>query len=241
MRTAPNARLAYVTPSNQFPTGIAMGASRRLELLQWAKAQGSWIVEDDYDSEFRFSGPPLASLYAMQSAAGFTDHVIYCGSFSKTLFPALKLGYLVLPQALVAPLLAVRAMIGREPPTLEQAILADFIGEGHYGRHLRRMRALYAERAQALEQSIERHFGERLRIGRIQGGLQGFARCARKEPIEAWRKAASEAGAMPEFFSFGERSAIAMGFANTPPERIETTIAAFARGVGQAPAPPRGA
>ncbi len=143
---APDARLAYVTPSHQFPLGPAMGLARRLALLEWAARTGAWIVEDDYDGEFRYAGRPLPALQGLRP----DGRVVYVGTFSKVLFPALRLGYLVVPPALVAPFVAARRFVDGHPPALEQAALADFVAEGHFARHLRRMRALYAGRVAAL-------------------------------------------------------------------------------------------
>jgi GntR family transcriptional regulator/MocR family aminotransferase len=142
----PDARLAYVTPSRQLPLGMAMSLGRRLALLAWAARTGAWIVEDDYDGEFRYAGRPLPALQGLRS----DGRVIYIGTFSKVLFPALRLGYLVVPPDLVAAFVAARRFVDGHPPALEQAALTDFLAEGHFARHLRRMRTLYAARAKAL-------------------------------------------------------------------------------------------
>jgi GntR family transcriptional regulator/MocR family aminotransferase len=142
---APHARLVYTTPSHQFPLGVTMSLERRLALLEWAKHTDAYILEDDYDSEFRFAGRPLAALQGLDDAG----RVIYIGTFSKVLFPALRIGYLILPLPLVGPFLTVRRLIDIHSPMLEQTVLTDFIGEGHFTRHLRRMRKLYAERRTA--------------------------------------------------------------------------------------------
>jgi GntR family transcriptional regulator / MocR family aminotransferase len=138
----PDARLAYLTPSHQFPLGVTMSLSRRLAVLGWAKRAGAYILEDDYDSEYRFAGRPLAALQGLDTG----NQVIYIGTFSKVLFPSLRLGYLILPPPLVDTFLAARQFIDIHPPLLEQAALASFITEGHFSRHLRHMRDLYAER-----------------------------------------------------------------------------------------------
>jgi GntR family transcriptional regulator/MocR family aminotransferase len=143
---APEAHLVYLTPSHQFPLGVTMSLARRLALLDWAKRANAYILEDDYDSEFRFGTRPLATLQGLDDA----DRVIYIGTFSKVLFPSLRIGYLILPPALVGPFLKVRRLIDIHSPMLEQAVLADFMIEGHFVRHLRRMRTLYAERRNAL-------------------------------------------------------------------------------------------
>jgi GntR family transcriptional regulator / MocR family aminotransferase len=143
---APQARLVYLTPSHQFPLGVTMSISRRLALLDWAKRANAYILEDDYDSEFRFEARPLAALQGLDDA----ERVIYIGTFSKVLFPSLRIGYLILPPRLVDSFLKVRRLIDIHAPMLEQVVLTDFITEGHFTRHLRRMRALYAERRSTL-------------------------------------------------------------------------------------------
>jgi GntR family transcriptional regulator/MocR family aminotransferase len=143
---APRARLVYTTPSHQFPLGFTMSLARRLALLDWAKRSGAYIIEDDYDSEFRFSGHPLAALQGLDDAG----RVIYIGTFSKVLFPSLRIGYLIVPPPLVEPFLTVRRLIDMHSALLEQAVLAEFISKGYFTRHLRQMRKLYAERRAAL-------------------------------------------------------------------------------------------
>ncbi|HET9316041.1 MAG TPA: PLP-dependent aminotransferase family protein, partial [Vicinamibacteria bacterium] len=148
----PGARGAYVTPSHQYPLGVTMTAARRLQLLDWARRAGAWIVEDDYDSEYRYESLPIASLQGLDR----DSRVVYVGTFSKVLFPALRLGYLAVPPDLVPRFTAVREAMDVCPPSLLQAVLADFIAEGHFGRHLRRMRLLYAQRRQALVDALAR-------------------------------------------------------------------------------------
>jgi len=143
---APGARLAYVSPSHQYPLGIVLSLGRRLALLQWARDSNAWVLEDDYDSEYRYAGRPLMALQGLDTE----ERVIYLGTFSKTLFPALRLGYLIVPPGLVDAFVAARGVGDQHSPTLEQVILTDFIAEGHYARHVRRMRGLYRERQEAL-------------------------------------------------------------------------------------------
>ena len=150
LRRAPAARLALITPSHQFPLGITMSLPRRLQLLQWAQETHGWVLEDDFDSEFRYSGRPLTALQGLDGEG----RVLYLGTFSRVLFPALRIGYLVLPPELVKAFVAARAAAGWQSAVLEQQVLARFIGEGHFGRHLRRMRALYAQRREALLQAL---------------------------------------------------------------------------------------
>jgi GntR family transcriptional regulator/MocR family aminotransferase len=147
----PDARLAYVTPSYQYPLGVTMSLARRLALLDWARSVGAWILEDDYDSEFRYAGHPLAALAGLDTGS----QVIYMGTFSKVLFPALRLGYLVVPSAVVEAFVRARAVVGRHAPTFEQAVLAEFISGGYFARHIRAMRNLYQERQAVLVESAK--------------------------------------------------------------------------------------
>lgn len=151
-RLPPRARLVYLTPSHQFPTGGVLPAARRLAVLEWARASGAWVLEDDYDSEYRYSGRPLAALQGLAP-----ERVLYCGTFSKALYPGLRLGFLVAPREIIETLSALRYLIDRQPPTLEQLVLADFLRQGHFARHLRRTRQLYAARRQALLRALAQH------------------------------------------------------------------------------------
>ena len=139
---APQARLAFVTPSHQFPLGVTMSIARRLSLLEWARAAGAWIIEDDYASEFRYVGRPLAALQGIDRA----NRVLYLGTVSKVLFPAMRLGYLVVPPDLIKAFIAARLFTNIHPPLLEQVTLATFLKEGHFVRYIRQMRQLYQER-----------------------------------------------------------------------------------------------
>jgi GntR family transcriptional regulator/MocR family aminotransferase len=165
-RLAPRARLAYVTPSHQFPAGATMSLSRRLALLAWARAADAWVLEDDYDSEYRYAGRPLAALQGLDDAG----RVIYIGTFSKVLFPSLRLGYLVAPPAVAEAFAAARALADRHPPGVLQAILADFIAEGHFVRHIRRTRERYAERQAALVAALQ-PLGDRLETAPAAAGM----------------------------------------------------------------------
>jgi GntR family transcriptional regulator/MocR family aminotransferase len=164
---APEARLAYVTPSYQYPLGVTMSLPRRLALLDWARRANAWVLEDDYDSEFRYEGHPLAALAGLDAVG----QVIYMGTFSKVLFPALRLGYLVVPPAVVDAFTRARALSGRHAPTLEQAVLADFIAEGHFARHIREMRALYQERQEILLDTIQSELNGVLAVSRSVAGM----------------------------------------------------------------------
>jgi GntR family transcriptional regulator/MocR family aminotransferase len=144
---APHARMAYVTPSHQYPLGHPMALSRRRELLEWATRNESWIIEDDYDSEFRYSGRPQPALQGMRDGG---DRVVYVGTFSKVLFPSLRLGYMVVPEELVDAFLTARSLTDRHQSTIDQAVLTDFIVDGHFTRHIRRSRVAYAERQECM-------------------------------------------------------------------------------------------
>jgi GntR family transcriptional regulator / MocR family aminotransferase len=161
------ARAAFVTPSHQFPLGMTMSASRRFQLLEWAQSTGSWIIEDDYDSEYRYESLPIPSLQGLDASA----RVIYIGTFSKVLFPSLRLGYVVVPSDLVDRFLSIRRGIDISPPTFYQEVLADFISEGHFSRHLRRMRVLYRERRSALVARINEELGDMVEVLGSEAGM----------------------------------------------------------------------
>ena len=162
-----NARVAYVTPSHQYPLGATMSVARRLQLLEWAHKSNAWIVEDDYDSEYRYESMPVASMQGLDPGS----RVIYIGTFSKTLFPSLRLGYMVIPPALVDRFLAVRQSNDLGPSHLYQAALADFISAGHFTRHIRKTRQLYAERRNALAQALQKEFGSEIEILGAEAGM----------------------------------------------------------------------
>jgi GntR family transcriptional regulator/MocR family aminotransferase len=163
----PDARLVFATPSHQLPLGATMSLARRLELLRWAGAHRAWIVEDDYDSEYRYTGPPLASLQSLDRSGC----VIYVGTLSKVLFPGLRLGYIVAPPALVEALVRAKAVVDRHSPIVPQAVLADFIQEGHFARHIRRTRDAYGERRIAMLDALEGRMKGLLACGLSDAGL----------------------------------------------------------------------
>jgi len=164
-------RLAYVTPSHQFPAGGVLSLPRRLALLAWARRSGAWILEDDYDAEFRYDVPPVEAVQALDDEG----RVIYAGTFSKVLFPTLRLGYLVLPEALVEPFRTAKWLVDRHSPTLEQEALAHFIADGAYDRHLRRMRRAHGRRRAALLEALDRELGGRVRVVGANAGVHVLA------------------------------------------------------------------
>ena len=157
----------YVTPSHQYPMGMAMSPARRMLLLNWAVRTGAWIIEDDYDSEYRFGSRPIASLQGLDT----DGRVIYIGTFSKVLFPALRLGYIVVPKDLVPAFSAARDAADIFSSTLYQVVLTDFIREGHFARHIRRMRMLYMERRRALVKALQLHMADVLEVTGAEAGL----------------------------------------------------------------------
>ena len=166
-RLAPGARLAYVTAGRQMPLGMPLALERRLALLAWAREAGATLLEDDYDSEYRFSGSPLAALKSLDPGG----RVVYAGTFSKLLFPALRIAYAVLPEDLVPAFRRALSVVTRHAPLAPQAVLQDFIAEGHFGRHLRRMRLLYAERAEALQEAVRSHLRGLVELPPLSIGL----------------------------------------------------------------------
>jgi GntR family transcriptional regulator/MocR family aminotransferase len=167
IRRAPKARAVYITPSHQYPLGWTMSASRRMMLLNWATRSGAWIIEDDYDSEYRFGGRPIASLQGLDTDA----RVIYIGTFNKVVFPSLRLGYVVIPKDLLPAFSTARDAADVFSSTLYQAVMTDFIREGHFARHIRRTRALYAQRRAALVEAIRKHLGEQLEVVGAEAGM----------------------------------------------------------------------
>ena len=167
IRRGLGARAVYLTPSHQYPMGLTMSATRRMLLLNWAARAGAWIIEDDYDSEYRFGSRPIASLQGLDTDA----RVIYIGTFSKVMFPALRLGYMVLPKDLVPAFSAAREAADIFSSTLYQAVLTDFIREGHFARHIRRMRMLYMERRRGLLNAIQIQMGDMLEVIGAEAGM----------------------------------------------------------------------
>lgn len=160
------ARLAYLTPSHQYPLGHTLSLQRRLELLEWAQRHGTYLVEDDYDSDFRHHGAPLTALKGLDRG----DSVIYLGTFSKSIGAALRMGYMVLPEALVQPARTVKTLLNNGQPWLDQAVLAEFIASGGFANHLRRIRRLYLQRRDCLIAALERHFGQ-VDLSGLEGGM----------------------------------------------------------------------
>jgi GntR family transcriptional regulator/MocR family aminotransferase len=221
------ARAAFVTPSHQYPLGVTMSASRRMHLLDWAQQAGSWVIEDDYDSEYRFENMPIASLQGLDSHS----RVIYIGTFSKTLFPSLRLGYVVVPADLVERFVAVRHALDLTPPFLQQAVLNDFMREGHFARHIRKMRALYHERRTALVESVEKEFGGEMEIWGAQAGMHLVAELPEDREwndVEIAKAAAAKRlwlwPLSPAYIGEKKRQGFILGFGNVKVEEIPLAV-----------------
>jgi GntR family transcriptional regulator / MocR family aminotransferase len=235
-RLAEKAQMAYVTPSHQYPLGITMSLARRLELLDWAQRVGAWILEDDYDSEFRYRGHPLASLQGLDTHG----QVIYMGTFSKVLFPSLRLGYLVLPPELVEPFIAMRALSGRHSPTLEQAVLADFINEGHFVRHIRRMRSLYAQRQQILIEAVRQELQGIIEVVESEAGMHLIGwlppHC---DDVEVSRLATMQGINVQALSTHSERKTerpgLLLGYAGVNEQEIREGVKCLARAIAHMP------
>lgn len=219
------ARFAFVTPSNQFPRGGAMLLSRRLALLQWAKDNDALVLEDDYDGELRYRGHPLAALQGL-------DHdgrVVYLGTFSKVLFPALRLGYVVLPHSLLPVFLQARELVDRGAPTLTQAAVADFIAEGHFERHLRRLRREYGQRRSTLVEALERYLPGEVHYADVEAGLHIMLRLS---PVYDEQNVVREAAAAgvgvypgaPYHLHRPSRPSILLGFSGLSEDQIEVGV-----------------
>ncbi len=226
---APGARLAIVTPSHQFPLGTVLTLQRRLALLSWAERTQGWIAEDDFDGEYRYSGRPLAPMRALDR----NGRVAYLGSFSKLLFPALRLSYVVVPHSLVPAAEAVMSALSTPAPLVGQGALARFIADGHFTAHLRRTRLLYAGRRQSLLDAMHRHLGGCLRTDPDFGGMHLVARPAAALGPAFDDLAVTQAAALAGvhvsplsrcFAGPGKASGLLLGYAGTPQEEIEPAV-----------------
>ncbi|MDR3631320.1 MAG: PLP-dependent aminotransferase family protein [Desulfocapsaceae bacterium] len=227
---APNAKLVYITAGRQAPLGPSLALDRRLKLLAWAQKSGAVIIEDDYDSEYRFEGAPLAALKSLDR----NENVVYCGTFSKLLFPALRIAYAVLPESLVEPFTNALSLSYRHPSLLPQTALHEFIAEGHFGRHIRKMRLLYSERAQALQEAARISLRGLLDIPPITIGLDtpAFLTWAGDDAAIASKAAEGGIESRPLSVYSVRRPAppgLLLGFAAVEPAVITTGAVALAR------------
>jgi GntR family transcriptional regulator/MocR family aminotransferase len=222
----------YLTPAHQFPLGVALSLDRRVELLRWAATTRTVLIEDDYDSEFRYSGRPLPAMKGLRGG----EPVFLLGTFNKALFPSLRLGYMVVPEAWLDRVLALRYQTDLYPPAMSQSVLAAFIDGGHFARHLRRMRERYGARRAALQREIERTLGGALRLPEIEAGLStpaylqrttpvsALVECGAREGLELWRL---------DRFALRRRDlhGLLLGFAAFPERQLRDAVAALARAI----------
>lgn len=221
LELAPAARAAFVTPSHQYPTGVVLSMARRLELLAWARTNDAWIIEDDYASEFRYSGRPLASLQGLDDSG----RVIYIGTLNKALFPGLRLGYAVVPAPLLAAFATARNIMDRQPPSLQQAVVTAFMRDGHLAAHIRRMRLQYRGQRDALAEELTRMAGDVLTVDVPDQGMHLVAYLGCGLSDVAVEQSARDRGVIIKAMSTlyvdaPVRSALMLGFSGYPREVI---------------------
>ena len=228
----PDARVVYVSPSHQYPLGVTMSLARRLSLLEWVSRTGAWILEDDYDSEYRYAGRPLAALQGLDNEG----RVIYIGTFSKVLFPSQRLGYMVVPLDMVDAFVAARALADRHSPSLDQAVLTDFINEGHFARHIRRMRALYAERQHYLIKELQRHLPDLIEVHTDEAGMHLVGWLPEGVDDRAVSQEAAKRGIEAQALSFyrinpSKRGALVLGYAAFTQREIRDGVRKMAEAI----------
>ena len=222
---APDARFAVVTPTHQSPLGVSLSLPRRLALLDWANRQGSWIIEDDYDSEYRYQGKPLPALKSLDQQG----RVLYTGTFSKVLFPGLRLAYLVVPAEQTQAFARQADRLHNHCPHLLQATVTAFLNEGHFARHLNKMRGLYASRRQWLVDALHQQFGDRLQINPQAGGMHLVAGLGEGNDIELAQRARTLGIAVEPlsqwYLEAKPRQGLVMGFTNIASAEQASTVA----------------
>lgn len=246
---APDARAVYITPSHQYPTGVVMSMARRLELLAWASETGAWIIEDDYDSEFRYAGKPLSSLQGLDRGGC----VIYVGTLSKVLFPGLRLGFAVVPHALVSMFRGARFLADRSPPMLQQAMTADFMGQGFFTSHIRRMREVYREARDVLVGAVNTSMGDMVDIEIPDAGMQLVMHFRHSisdvEIVDAARLQGLVVRAVsPLYLAAPRRQGLVLGYSGFDNRQLRSAAATLGRivraatnrkhGAGHSPTPP---
>ncbi|MPM39815.1 HTH-type transcriptional regulatory protein GabR [bioreactor metagenome] len=232
------ATCVYLTPSHQYPTGVTMSLERRLDVIHWAAENGCWIIEDDYDSEFHYDGMPTACVQGLDKYA----RTIYIGTFSKTLYPGLRMGYIVLPQELVKAFTHARSIMDGHTPQISQLTLARFMEEGHYNSHVRAMRKLYASRREVILESIGKHLAGIVTAQRPKGGLQ--VPClleAGWSEQDTIRRATAAGVVLPGLSRLyaGERKQLGwlLGYASLTAHEIESAILCLAKALRGMPSP----
>jgi GntR family transcriptional regulator/MocR family aminotransferase len=218
------ARAAFVSPSHQFPLGVTLSASRRLQLIEWAQSSGAWILEDDYDSEYRYESLPIASLQGLDA----NSRVIYVGTFSKVVFPSLRLGYIVVPPDLVDQFFIMRRVMDLGPSTLYQEVLADFIEEGHFARHIRRMRAHYGGLRRVLFDNLNKTLGDMVEIVGDEAGmhLTALLRHGYRDEVIARRGVQHQLSLWPmsRLYMGESRQGLILGFGGTTANEIPDAV-----------------
>jgi GntR family transcriptional regulator/MocR family aminotransferase len=234
----PRPKIIYVTPSHQFPLGSTMSLKRRKALLEFAQTRGAYILEDDYNAEFRFSGPPLPCLQGLDRSG----RVIYAGTMSKILYPSLRLGYLLVPAPLVDAVAKLRTAIDQHSPTIDQATLARFIAEGFYLSHVRRMRKIYSERREVFIEQFNKLLGDRFTLEIADAGLHALAWFRSEKDVQILERAGPKLGVKISFLSFfcidaKLPPALVLGFAAWSPAQIRDGLARLARALERQPVP----
>lgn len=231
----PSPRLIYVTPSHQFPLGVTMPAGRRLELLEIARRADAWVLEDDYDSEYRHTSHPVPSIQGLDA----NERVIYLGTFSKVLFPALRLGYVIVPPALVDAFIRARTLAGRTSPTIDQAVVSEFIEEGFFERHIRRMRNAYRERQEALLDAGRRFLHGMVSLRASEAGMHVIGWLDGINDKAASRAAAAsniEASALSSYCVEAKlKDALLLGYGAVTPRQIRVAAETLARALSAVP------
>lgn len=223
---APRARVVYVTPSNQYPLGMTMSLERRLALLDWTRRANAWIIEDDYDGEFRYDGRPLAAIQGLDT----TGRVLYAGTFTKSLYPSLRLAYLVVPPDLAGPFVRARTQIDGHPATFMQAVVADFLAGGHFGAHVRRMRALYRSRRDILLETLQRRLRGRADVAGSDAGLRlsVFIHGSDRRASERAARAGLDVPPLSRLYCGAQpRNGLVLGYAALSPGAIRSGVEAL--------------
>ncbi|MNJ95912.1 HTH-type transcriptional regulatory protein GabR [compost metagenome] len=224
------ARAVFLTPSHQFPTGVTLALERRLAIIEWARQENGWIIEDDYDSEFHYEGKPTACVQGLDPY----ERTIYIGTFTKSLFPGLRIGYMVLPPPLVAPMTVARTLLDGHSAPIPQLVLARFIEGGHFGAHVRTMRTVYAERRDVLARLVRHHLADFVEVRIPGGGMQMpcvFIReIPEREAVAAARRAGIDVLGLTELHaSKRHKAGFLMGFAAHAPHELEIAVKKLAQ------------
>jgi GntR family transcriptional regulator/MocR family aminotransferase len=234
LKRCPSPRLIYVTPSHQYPLGVTMTVARRLQLVDAARRTDAWIIEDDYDGEYRHSTRPVPSIQGLDAH----NRVIYVGSFSKVLFPAIRLGFVIVPPKLVDTFVRARSLSGRSSPLIDQAVVAEFIDQGHFERHIRRMRAVYRQRQEALLDAADRYLSGLATVGRAEAGMHTIAWLHGIDDETATRAAREENIEVTPLSSFCVEHTLppglVLGYGGVTPRQIRAGAEALARALERA-------